>query len=224
MKKRFVLLTQVHTQITSSNLQSQGRLDIVLHSIITSLFISHVFREDTTLEIICMGPPLKPRRISISYHKEQTLSKKNLKKIIEIALNKCKSNKELEVHPGVFIKEIDVDSYIEEEFIKNELKYCCILDGYGEHISNYRNKFKEILIYKRDLEDEIVFFLGDHEGISKKLRKSLKKSTNRISLGDKIYFTSQVCTILHYELDSIVFLNGEEKLNQISSISDDGDE
>ena len=208
-KKRFILLTQVHTKITSSNLQSQGRLDIVLHSIITSLFISHTFREDTTLEIICMGPPSNPKRISISYHKDQTISKKNLKKIIELAINKCKPNKEFEVHPGVLVKEINVDSYI-EEYIHNKTKFCCILDGYGKHISMYRDSFKTILIDKKELEDEIVFFLGDHEGISKKLKKSLKKSTNRLSLGSNIYFTSQACTILHYELDSIEFLNLEE--------------
>lgn len=167
MKKRFILLTQVHTQITSSNLQSQGRLDIVLHSIITSLFISHTFRQDTTLEIICMGPPLKPRRISISYHEDQTLSKKNLKKFIEIALNKCKSSKEIEVHPGILIKEIDVDSYLQKEYIDNSSKFCCILDGFGTHISKYRDKFKKILVDKENLEDEIVFFLGDHEEIGR---------------------------------------------------------
>ncbi|MFT4244651.1 MAG: hypothetical protein ACMXYB_04340 [Candidatus Woesearchaeota archaeon] len=207
IKKRFILLTQVHTKITSSNLQSQGRLDIVLHSIITSLFISHTFREDTILEIICMGPPLNPKRISISYDKDQTLSKKNLKKIIELAINKSKTDKEVEIHPGVLVKEISVDSYIAEEFIDKKTKFCCILDGYGQYISKYRNDFRKILTQKGCLEDEIVFFLGDHEGISKKLRKVLKKSTNRISLGSNIYFTSQVCTILHYELDSIEYLS-----------------
>ena len=207
MKKRFVLLTQVNTQLTSSNLQSQGRLDIVLHSIITALFISHTFRDDTTLEIICMGPPLKPRRISISYHQNQTISKKNLKKVIEIALKKCKSMQDIEVHPGVFVKEIETQSYIEDEFLDNDQKVCFVLDGYGTHISTYRNQLSSLLNNNSlDGGEEVVFFLGDHEGISTKLRKKLKKSCYRLSLGNKIYFTSQVCTILHYELDSLSYL------------------
>lgn len=204
MKKRFILLTQVHTQITSSNLQSQGRLDIVLHSIITSLFISHEFRKDTILEIICMGPPLKPRRVSIEFNEEQNISKKNLKKTIELALKKCRSSEEVEVHPGVKVKEINIDLYV-EEILENSINYNCILDSYGELISNYRNSIKQILTTNETQYNHITFFLGDHEGITKNLRKQLKKKCNRISLGQNVYFTSQVCTILQYEMDLLEF-------------------
>lgn len=206
MKKRFILLTQVHTQITSSNLQSQGRLDIVLHSIITSLFISHEFRKDTILEIICMGPPLKPRRISIEFNEKQNISKKNLKKTIELALKKCKSSEEIEVHPGIRVKEINVDSYIEET-LDESTSYNCILDSYGKLISSYRKEIKQILSSDKTKYSQIAFFLGDHEGITKNVRKLLKKKCNRISLGENVYFTSQVCTILHYEMDLLEFEN-----------------
>ncbi|MFP4402033.1 MAG: hypothetical protein ACLFPL_02280 [Candidatus Nanoarchaeia archaeon] len=208
--KRFVLLTQVHTKITSSNLQSQGRLDIVLHSIITSLFISHTFRQDTILEIICMGPPLNPRKITIQYHQDATLSKKNLKKTIELALNKCKSTQPLEVHPGVIVEEINVDNYI-TQLIEDEKNFCAILDSYGTLLKEYSNEISQILHKTHRTYENIIFFLGDHKGISKKMRKNLKKKTHRISLGDNVYFTSQVCTILHYEMD---ILENEKRIRE----------
>ena len=200
--KRFILLTQAHTKITSSDLQSQGRLDIVLHSIITALFASHTFREDTQLEIILMGPPLNPRKIRMQFAQEHTLSKKNLKRAIEIALKKCKSTDELEVLPGVFVCEIDPQEYIQNT-LEDETKYCAILDSYGKYFESFNEEISKIIKQKHSKYNEIVYFLGDHEGIDKKTKKLLKKQAHRISLGNQMYFTSQVCTILHYEMDKL---------------------
>ena len=201
--KRFILLTGVHTKLTSSHLQSQGRLDIVLHSIITALFASHTFREDTILDIICLGPPLNPRKITLYYSKEHLLSKKNLKKSVELALKKCKGSSEIEVLPGVKVCEIDVHSYI-TTIIENDSLFCSILDSYGSYFSNYEEDILKILNNSHQTYKEVVYFLGDHEGIDKKTKKYLKKKCNRISLGSQMYFTSQVCTILHYEMDKLV--------------------
>lgn len=210
--KHFVILSQAHTKLTSSDLQSQGRLDIVLHSIITALFASHTFREDTILDIILTGPPEKPRRIRMRYDENHTISKKNLKKSIEIALKKCKSVKEIEVLPGVSVKEINVNDYITST-IGNSNNFNVILDSSGYFFNHFENDISLILTQKHSNYDNIVYFLGDHDGIDKKIRKYLKKNTNRISLGSQMYFTSQACTILHYEMDKltdkILFSNKE---------------
>jgi len=210
--KHFVILSQAHTKLTSSDLQSQGRLDIVLHSIITVLFASHTFREDTVLDIILMGPPEKPRRIRMKYDKSHTLSKKNLKKSIDIALQKCKSkhieDNDLEVLPGVSVCEINVEKYI-LQYIEDSSNFNAILDSSGYFFEHYETDISKILIQSHPKFKKLVYFLGDHEGIDKKLRKLLKKQTNRISLGSQMYFTSQACTILHYEMDKLM-----EKINR----------
>ena len=48
---------------------------------------------------------------------------------------------------------------------------------------------------------ESVFILGDHEGLPRKELKRLKKITTPISIGPKIYFASQVVSIINNELD-----------------------
>lgn len=217
--KHFVILSQAYTKLTSSDLQSQGRLDIVLHSIITALFASHTFREDTILDIILMGPPEKPRRVRMRYDENHSLSKKNLKKSIEIALNKCKSkhteNNDLEVLPGVSVCEIEVENYL-TALINDSKNFNAILDSSGYFFEHYEKNISLILNNNSTHYENIVFFLGDHEGIGKKLRKFLKKNSNRISLGSQMYFTSQACTILHYEMDKLfekISFSNQEDLN-----------
>ena len=48
---------------------------------------------------------------------------------------------------------------------------------------------------------ESVFLIGDHEGLPSKELKRLKKIVNSISVGPKMYFASQVVSIINNELD-----------------------
>jgi len=171
------------------DLKGAGRIDILLHSIVSALFASHDFRDDVELHLILMGPPNSPRHIIMKYKEDNTISKKNLKKTIEIALRKYKEGETREVHPGVFIDNKSIQQVLDDF----EGKDVFVLDGNGIHIKE---------VEKKKLEDG-VFILGDHEGFDKKVKKFLKKNTQRLSLGPQIYFTSQAITIINYELDNL---------------------
>ncbi len=173
------------------DLKAAGRIDILLHSIISALFASNTFRDDVELHLILMGPPNAPRHINIKYDKDNTISKKDLKKLIEIALRRCKPGKLIEAHPGVFVDDKKIENLVED--FSSENKEIFILDGAGENIKN---------IKKEKLQNG-VFILGDHDGFDKQVKKFLKKNCNRLSLGPQIYFTSQAITIINYEIDNI---------------------
>lgn len=171
------------------DLKGAGRIDILLHSIISAMYASNTFREDTELHLFLMGPPNSPRHIKIVADESNSISKKNLKKLIEICLKKCREGQTKEVHPGVFVDDKTIEEVVEETNNKN----IYVLDANGNHMKN---------LSKKDL-DNPIFILGDHEGFDKKTRKYLKKNTNRLSLGEQVYFTSQAITIINYELDNI---------------------
>lgn len=191
MRKFIIYSSTASTDSKIGDLRSAGRWDILLHSIISSLFASNEFRNDVELHIIAMGPPNAPRHILLKYVKGNTLSKKNLKRFIEIALKKCKPKLTLEIHPGVFVDDKTISTVVEDEFALNREVF--MLDFNGSHIKN---------VSESKLKNG-TFILGDFDGFDKKTKKFLKKNTNRISLGSQMYFTSQAITIINYELDNL---------------------
>ena len=191
MRTFIVYSEKAHTYPIIRDLKAAGRIDVLLHSIISALFCSNEFREDVELHLILMGPPNSPRHIIIKYNEKNTISKKDLKKLIEIALRRYKDGERREVHPGVFIDNCSIEEVVNELKSNNENIY--VLDRVGVHIKD---------IEKDKLENGI-FILGDHEGFTKSVKKFLKKNTTRLSLGPKIYFTSQSITIINYELDNL---------------------
>ena len=186
--RRFIIYSQTaSTDSKIKDLRSAGRWDILLHSIISAMFASNTFRSDVELHLILMGPPYAPRHITITNEKGNTISKKDLKKLIEIALKKAHPGKTKEVHPGVFIDDKTLDQVIEDY----EPTETFMLDAAGDHIKNVKTE---------DMKNP-TFILGDYDGFDKKTKKFLKKNTNRLSLGNQMYFTSQAITIINYEID-----------------------
>ncbi len=185
--RRFIVYSKnATTSPIIKDLKKAGRIDILIHSIIAALFVSNKFREDVELHLLLMGPPSPPKHITIRYDKESTISKKDLKKLIEIALWKAKKGKKF-VMPGVFIDNKSIENLIEE--YKDKKIY--ILDKNGILIKDINNE---------QLKDS-VFIIGDHKGFEKSVKKKLKKLATRLSLGETTYFTSQSIVILNYELD-----------------------
>lgn len=190
--RRFVVYSATaSTAPIIKDLKGAGRIDILLHSIVSALFASNEFRSDVELHLILMGPPNAPRHITLRFDSENTISKKDMKKLIEMCLRKAKSGEVREVHPGVFVDDRDIEKLVKEFNDNSEEIY--ILDFAGEHIKNISS----------DKLKNGVFILGDHEGFDKQVRKFLKKNVNRLSLGNQIYFTSQAITIINYELDNL---------------------
>ncbi|MEO2154948.1 MAG: hypothetical protein ABGW69_04025 [Nanoarchaeota archaeon] len=173
---------------------TQGRIDILIHSIIHSLFVSEKIRADVELNLFLAGPPDPIKHIQIIPKKETPFSKKDLATLLRIALGKYKPGKKVEALPGVFIEKKGLIEFLQEKFKKNKDSKLFILDVKGEDIVNYLNEGK--------INENSIFLVGDHEGLNKKLVKSLKKfNPYFISLSDVVYFTSQTLTILNFLLD-----------------------
>lgn len=189
MRRFAIYSATASTSPVIRDLKGAGRIDILLHSMISALFASNTFRDDVELHLFLMGPPNAPRHITISYKEGNTISKKDLKKLIEMCLRKCKPDITKEVHPGVFVDNKSIEKFIQE----NDNYSYFVLDANGSHIKSILNS---------DSITEPCFILGDHEGFDKQTRKYLKKNTTRTSLGPQIYFTSQAITIINYELDN----------------------
>ena len=168
-------------------LMKAGRMDIAIHAIIASFFLSHDFRKDVKMHLVLYGPPTPPRHIEIQIKDELEISKKDIGNLIKKILYKYKKDEKTEVLPGCFIEKKSFLKVVEE--LEGQGKKIFVLDKRGEDI-------RKIKIPK-----ESVFILGDHEGLPKKELKRLKKIADPVSVGPKVYFASHVVTIINNEID-----------------------
>ena len=172
--------------LNQENLMKAGRMDIAIHTIIASLFLSHDYRKDVKIHLVFYGPPNPPRHIEIQVSDELEISKKDIGNLIKKILYKYKPNKKTEVFPKCFIEKKSLLEVIEELGKENEI---FLLDEDGEDIR------------KAKIQKDCVFILGDHEGFPLKELKRLKQISKIISIGPKTYFASQVAVIVNNELD-----------------------
>ena len=182
----------------TDNLMKAGRMDIAIHTIINSFFLSRKVREDVKLHLIFYGMPDPPKHIEITLKQKQgipktdeketlDISKKDIAGLIKKILYKYKEGKKTDVLPGCFIEKKSFLNVIAE--LVAEGKEIFVLDRKGESIRNI------------EITENSAFVIGDHDGLPKKELKRLKKIGTPISVGGKTYFASQVITILNNELD-----------------------
>lgn len=177
------------------NLMKAGRIDIACQFIIQSLFISRAMRDDTKVHLILNGPPDYPKHLELfpgktlgGIEKDIDISKKDVAGLIKRMLYKYKKGLKVEVGNGYSVEK---KSFVKlmEEFDK-EGKEIYVLDKRGEDI--------------RDVEfgDDVVFVVGDHDGIPKSEMKWAKHvPMKKIKVSPKMLFASQVVTLVHNELD-----------------------
>lgn len=190
--REFILLSNHgRTKGDWKDLMAAGRMDIVVHSVISSLFLSNAIRSDVILHIILNGPPDPPKHIEIRYEEGLPISKKDVGNLIRSALWKYKPKKKVRAFPGVYVEKKSFRRLVEEKI--EEGKEIHYLDKKGEDISKV--KFRE----------NIVFILGDHEGIPKQEKRFLKKNATALSIGPNMYFTSQCISFLNIWLDRHFF-------------------
>ncbi len=173
---------------TSGNfddLMKAGRMDIVCHVVIMSLFVSNNVRNNVKLHLFFYGPPDPPKHLEIMGN--INISKKDIAGLIKRMLYKYKKGAKTEAFENCFVEKAGIIKVV-EELAKTRNIY--LLDKSGENI-------KDI-----EIKDNPVFILGDHEGIDKKELRRLSKSAAKVSLGKINYFSSQAVTILNHELDS----------------------
>ena len=171
----------------SLELMKAGRMDIVIHVIINTFFISHDIRDDVKLHLVFHGPPDPPRHIEINITPEMSLSKKDIGTFLKKVLYKYREGENTEVFPGCFIEKKSFLNLVDD--LLKEGKEIFVMDGKGESLRDVK------------ISEDSVFVIGDHNGIPKKELKRLKKMVTPVSVGPKMYFASQVATIINNELD-----------------------
>jgi len=195
--REFIYYSQ-HAPTTGNfgeDLMKAGRMDIAVHTVIATFFLSHGIRTDTKLHLIFAGMPDPPKHLELMPVTEgQTgvdkiyLSKKDVAGLIKRMLYKYKLGKKTEVFPGYWVEKKGFLEVV-QNLIK-EGKKIFILDKSGEDIR------------KVDIGKNPVFILGDHEGIpfTKELKR-LKGKITPVSIGKRMYFASQTVSIVNNEVD-----------------------
>ncbi len=169
------------------NLMDAGRMDIAMHVIINAFFLSHSLRDDVVLHLVFYGMPDPPKHIEIRVNKDTSLSKKDTATLIKKILYKYKKGKKIEAMPGCFVEKKSFLHVLEE--LAKEGNEIFILDKEGKNLRDAK------------ITENSVFVIGDHNGLPKKELKRLKKVAQTISIGPKVYFASQVVSILNNEMD-----------------------
>jgi len=188
-----------------------GRMDIACHVLINAFFLSHRIREDAKLHMIFYGMPDPPKHLEFFPSKKLgdtenqidtkkisdfrgaqkpkviDISKRDVAGLIKKMLYKYKPGIKNEVAPGYWIEKKSLFAVIEE--LKEQGKAVYVLDEKGKDIRDIK------------ISEDCVFLLGDHEGLPAKELKRLKKICVPVSVGNKVYFASQVVTIVSNELD-----------------------
>lgn len=170
-----------------NRLMEAGRMDIAIHSFIQGVFLSHGFRKDAVFHFVFYGQPDPPKHIQIRITDELEISKKDVGNLIKKILYKYKPGQKVEVMSGCWIEKKNFFDLIEE--LREKGQEIFILDKKGKDIR------------KAKIKDNCVFILGDHEGLPKKELKRLKELSTQVSVGDKMYFASQVVAVVNNELD-----------------------
>jgi tRNA (pseudouridine54-N1)-methyltransferase len=171
----------------SGNLMHAGRMDIAIHSFIQGVFLSHDLRKDVKFHFVFYGMPDPPKHIEIQIEENTPISKKDVGKIIQKLLYKYKEGKKEEILPGCFIEKKSFLKIIEE--LEKEGNEIFVLDKHGRDIR------------KTNIPKNCAFVIGDHNGLPKKELKRLKKIATLISVGNKMYFASQVVAVINNEAD-----------------------
>lgn len=176
------------------DLMKSGRLDIAIHTVISSFFLSHSIRTDTKLHLVFAGAPdpvkhleLQPETKGKTGIDKIYLSKKDVSWVLKKMLYKYKEGKKTEAFPGYWIEKKPILKLIDE--LHDEGKKIFILDSKGEDIRD------------AEIPDNSVFVLGDHLGLPQKELKRLKSMATPLTIGKKTYFASHTIAIVHNELD-----------------------
>jgi tRNA (pseudouridine54-N1)-methyltransferase len=176
------------------NLQESGRIDIAIHTVIASFFLSHKIRTDTKLHMIFAGPPTPPRHLEIFPVTEGKtgidkiyLAKTNVSAVLKKMLYKYREDEKHEVFPGFWIEKKGFLELVQD--LAEEGRNIYLLDDEGEDIRT------------SEIKENPIFILGDHKGLPDKEFKRLRKMCKTVSIGKRTYFASQTVAVVNNEID-----------------------
>lgn len=177
-----------------TDLQEAGRIDIAIHVVIATFFLSHKIRPDAKLHLIFAGPPDPVKHLELHPVTEGRtgidkiyLAKKDVSGVLKKMLYKYREGERREVFPGFWIEKKPFLATVKE--LHSEGRNLYILDGDGEDIRT------------ATIEKDPIFILGDHKGLPDKEFKRLKQWCTPVSIGPKTYFASQTVAVVNNELD-----------------------
>lgn len=177
-----------------TDLQKAGRIDIAIHTVIATFFLSHKIRSDAKLHMLFAGPPDPVKHLEIHPVTEGEtgvdkiyLSKKDVSSILKKMLYKYREGEKREVFPGFWIEKRNFLEVVKDLYEQERNLY--ILDADGEDIRTV------------DIKKDPVFILGDHKGLPDKEFKRLKQLCTPVSIGKRVYFASQTISVVNNELD-----------------------
>jgi len=173
--REFLLKSAGKTSDFSLNdLPGAGRMDIVCRCATACLWLSDELRKDSIFHAILEGPPQSPRLLTFNPLKLKRFypDERNVAAHIKLALQ---GN-----HPGIAVREISFVDFLEEQRGKKQI---ILLDANGKDIREC------------EFSDRVLFVLGDNRGISEEIQ------AEKVSVGKKLYLSSQVISIIQNELD-----------------------
>jgi len=182
------------TAVTAGNLikddlKKAGRLDIVCNVVVSVFFVSNAMRDDVRLHLIFDGGPNNPRHLVLESNPDMPISKKDVAGLIKKMLYKARDSEGLlEIVSGAYIEKKSFESLVKE------------LDGKGKDVLLLDEKGTDIRDF--ELKGNEVFIIGDQDGFPSEKKKFLKK-IDKISVGPKVLFASQVVVIVHNEMDRL---------------------
>ncbi len=176
------------------DLQESGRIDIAIHVVIASFFLSHKIRTDTKLHLLFAGSPDPSKHLEMFPVTEGEtgvdkiyLAKKDVSSVIKKMLYKYREGENREVFPGFWIEKKGFLELVREFAEKGRNLY--VLDAGGEDIRDV------------EIKENPIFVLGDHKGLPEKELKRLRKLCTPVSIGKRTYFASQTVAVVNNELD-----------------------
>jgi|SRR3989338_2007255 len=176
------------------DLQDSGRIDIAIHTVIATFFLSHKLRNDAVLHLVFAGPPdpqkhllLKPVIEGKTGMDKIYLSKTNIAAVLKKMLYKYREGENREVFPGFWIEKKSFSEVVKD--LAKEGRNIYVLDADGEDLRTV------------EIKENPIFILGDQHGIPIKEYKRLKENCTPVSIGRRTYFASQTIAVLNNELD-----------------------
>jgi tRNA (pseudouridine54-N1)-methyltransferase len=193
--KKFALIghrVPSHGKLNLNDLAgSCGRLDVLLRSVNTSLFLSHGIREDVEVILHLQGGEKPPRRIWIDgskakgVHSDERSIAGHLSKILQKPLPPIGTKKEIS------------NGFYHGQGTLTET----LLEWKNTGISPYHLDINGININsKLDYENEIGFIISDDQPFNEKELEILSE-VEKISVGEKWIQGHSVIAILHHYLD-----------------------
>lgn len=176
------------------DLQEAGRIDIAIHVVIATFFLSHKIRPDSKLHLVFAGPPDPVKHLELQPVTEGKtgidkiyLGKKDVSGVLRKMLYKYREGEKREVFPGFWIEKKGFLELVRD--MNEEGRNLYLLDADGEDIR------------EAEIGKDPVFILGDHKGLPDKEFKRLKQTCKCVSIGNKTYFASQTVAVVNNEVD-----------------------